>query len=227
MTTINIQRNARHATTLIESLARNTETVATVFRQLGAESRRRRFGIAKNALRPDELALLATAGSGRVVLVARASDQPVGIAHLARDPDGAASAKVAVAVADRWQGLGVGTALAHRLATEATAAGIVDVHASIAADNRASLALLRRAATIVETRLEGADLHVVAHIPARGRLTGRHGDERTAVALKRPQRSNVAGRHGRKMAIPSLFAPSSRRVVSWTRPRRCDEAVNR
>jgi GNAT superfamily N-acetyltransferase len=64
-----------------------------------------------------------------------------------RDPDAAASAEVAVAVADQWQGLGVGTALARRLASEATAAGTVDVQALIAADNRASLALVRAAAT--------------------------------------------------------------------------------
>jgi GNAT superfamily N-acetyltransferase len=72
-------------------------------------------------LRPDEFAPLATVGSGRVVLVARA-------------------AGVAVAVADQWQGFGVGSALARRLASEATAAGIVDAHALTAADNRAFVA---------------------------------------------------------------------------------------
>jgi hypothetical protein len=137
VTTTSTQRKARHAAIVIELLANgDTETVAAVFRQLGPQSRRWRFGTGKRRLRPDELALLATVGSGRVVLVARAGEHPIGIA------------------------------LARRLAAEATAAGIVDVHALIAADNRASLALVRAAATIVETRLEGADPHLVARTPA-------------------------------------------------------------
>lgn len=105
------------------------------------------------------------------MLVARAGGHPIGLAHLVREPETTA-AEVAVAVADPWQRLGVGIALARRLACEAAATGIVHVHALIAADNRASLALMRAATTIVETRFEASNVHVVGRLPASVSITG-------------------------------------------------------
>jgi GNAT superfamily N-acetyltransferase len=143
----------------------DTGTVEAVFRQLGPQTRRWRFGAPKPRLSADELALLTDVGSGRLVLVARAGRHPIGLAHLVREPETTA-AEVAIVVADPWQRLGVGIALARRLAAEAAAAGIVHAHALIAADNRASLALMRTVTTIVDTRFEGADLYVVGRLPA-------------------------------------------------------------
>ena len=148
---------------VVERLAdADTETVVAVLQQLLPSSHHRRFG-GKSTFSTDELALLARVGSGRVALVARAGGDPIGLAHLAREA-GTASAEVAVVVADTWQGLGVGTALARGLASEAAAAGIRRVHALIGADNAASLALMRAATSIVATRLEGPDVHVVGRV---------------------------------------------------------------
>ncbi len=97
--------------------------------------------------------------------MARADGYPIGFARLVREPDTTA-ADVAVAVADPWQRRGAGIALARRLASEAAAAGVAHVHALIAADNSASLTLMRVTTTVVEIRFEGSDLYVVGRIPA-------------------------------------------------------------
>src|SRR4051812_41924698 len=100
----------------------DTATVQAVFDQLGERSRLLRFGYAKHALDADELAQLARADRNHHVLIAVIGGEPVGIARLARDDSGLA--ELAAAVADQWQGLGVGTALMRALAADAAAAGI-------------------------------------------------------------------------------------------------------
>src|SRR5437899_8913515 len=100
----------------------DTEVVQAVFDRLGPQSRLLRFGGAKNVLLPGELEQLARVDGDHHVLVAYDGREPVGIARLVRD---GREAEVAFAVADDWQGKGVGTLLADRLAAEARAAGIV------------------------------------------------------------------------------------------------------
>jgi acetyltransferase len=51
---------------------------------------------------------------------------------------------VAFAVADDWQGRGVGRVLVDRLAADARAAGITRFRATVTGENPRSLALLRR-----------------------------------------------------------------------------------
>ena len=94
---------------------RNGETgaVQAVFDRLGPRSRLLRFGGAKNVLLPRDLEQLARIDANHHVLVAVADGEPVGIARLVRDGD---TAEVAFAVADDWQGRGIGTVLVDRLA---------------------------------------------------------------------------------------------------------------
>jgi GNAT superfamily N-acetyltransferase len=168
-------RTRRGAITITPLRDGDTQTVEAVFERLSARARRRRFG--KSELQPSELALHASVGDGRHVLVARAGQRAVALAHLVQDDDDPRSAEVGLAVADEWQGVGIGTALARRLAADAGRAGITRVHALIGADNRASLALIRAATTIVGTRFEGADLAVV------GAIDGRPAGDRAATHL--------------------------------------------
>jgi GNAT superfamily N-acetyltransferase len=119
----------------------DTGVVQAVFDRLGPRSRLLRFGGAKNVLLPGELERLARVDGDHHVLVAYDGREPVGIARLVRD---GREAEVAFAVADDWQGKGVGTLLADRLAAEARAAGIVRVHCEVRADNTPSLALCSR-----------------------------------------------------------------------------------
>ncbi|MFL5952852.1 MAG: GNAT family N-acetyltransferase [Gaiellaceae bacterium] len=118
-----------------------TEAVRAVFDRLGPRSRQLRFGGAKNVFLPGELAELARVDANHHVLVAIVGGEAVGIARLARDGD---TAEVAFAVADEWQGKGVGTVLVDRLAEDARAAGITRFRAEVRADNAPSLALVSR-----------------------------------------------------------------------------------
>jgi ribosomal protein S18 acetylase RimI-like enzyme len=88
--------------------------------------------------------------------------EPAAIARLART--GPYSAEIAFAVADRYQHRGVGSALAAELLADARAAGIAEVTALTAGDNRAALALLRRCANVVDVRFDGPELVVRAAI---------------------------------------------------------------
>jgi len=139
----------------------DTEPVRHVFDRLGPESRRLRFGGWKKCLSAQELALLATVDGHRHVIVGWADGEPIGVARLARDADDPATAEVAFAVVDDWQGKGVGTALLKELAADARAAGIRHLRASILAENKASLALMKHVTTIERTSYEGSQLEIV------------------------------------------------------------------
>ena len=137
----------------------DTVTVEAVFGGLGSESRRLRFGAAMATLTPGELERLARVDGRHHGLVGYAGGCPVAIAHLARVD--AASAEIAWAVADAWQHLGIGTALARLLAADAAAAGIVELRATMHVHNRASLSLMRKATRIVSSCIDGGELLVV------------------------------------------------------------------
>ena len=137
-----------------------TGVVQAVFDRLGPQSRRLRFGGAKNVLSQAELEQLARVDGDHHVLVAWSAGEPVGIARLVRD---GASADVAFAVVDDLQGNGVGTVLGQRLAEDARAAGIETLRATLTAENDASLALLKRMTTGLEVKCAAGQLEVFGH----------------------------------------------------------------
>ena len=134
-----------------------TEAVQAVFDRLGPRSRLLRFGGAKTVLTESDLRQLTRVDGDHHVLVALAKGEPVGIARLVRDGD---EADVAFAVADEWQNLGVGSILADRLAGDARAAGIRRLRATMQAENRASLKLMRRITRGLTTRVVSGQLEV-------------------------------------------------------------------
>jgi GNAT superfamily N-acetyltransferase len=147
---------------LIRPLDRgDTKTVAAVFERLGDGSRRARFGGPKPCLTPEELGRLARVDADHHALVAWVEGDPLpaGIGRLARD---GGDVEVAFAVADCYQHRGIGSALAHELLADARAAGITEIVAVAGGDNRAALALMRRAADVVQVRLEGPQVSIRA-----------------------------------------------------------------
>jgi L-amino acid N-acyltransferase YncA len=194
-----VVRTRRGAITITPLRDGDTQTVEAVFERLSARARRRRFG--KSELQPSELALHASVGEERHVLVARAGRLAVALAHLVRDDD-RISAEVAVAVADEWRGVGIGTAITQRLAADAAAAGITRVHALIGAENRASLALIRATTSIVSSRFEGPDLIVV------GAIEGRRAVDRSAFVHATAARTPLA---------PPLVTAATHLPLSWRR----------
>jgi GNAT superfamily N-acetyltransferase len=137
-----------------------TEVVQAVFERLGPRSRLLRFGGAKNVLLPGELEQLARVDGDHHVLVAWLEGEPVGIARLVRD---GSTAEVAFAVADELQGNGVGRVLTQRLAEDARAAGIETLRATLSAENRASLALLKRMTSDLKVRCAADQLEAFGH----------------------------------------------------------------
>src|SRR3954464_11043899 len=139
---------------------RNGETgvVQAVFDRLGPQSRRLRFGGGKNILSRSDLERLARVDGDHHVLVAWLAGEPVGIARLVRD---GSAADVAFAVVDSLQGNGVGTVLSQRLAEDARAAGIATLRATMSAENRASLALMKRMTDRLGVRYAAGQMEVV------------------------------------------------------------------
>jgi|SRR5215210_5060034 len=149
-----------------------TELVAAVFARLGPRSRSLRFGGAKESLSELELTALADVGDRRHALVAFVAGDwaPAGIARYAIDGDDRTIAEVAIAVADEHQGRGIGTGLMRALAADALASGVTRFRATIAGENRRSLALLKKVATLDDLRFAGGQVEVLASIlraPAR------------------------------------------------------------
>ena len=147
---------------LVRPLSRgDTATVLAVFERLGEESRRARFNGPKGRLGEEELRRLAAVGPSHHALVAwvDGDPEPIAIARLVRGGD---TAEIAFAVADAYQGLGIGSALAGLLVADARAAGVREVTALVRSDNPAALALLRRVLGRLELRLEGPELLVRA-----------------------------------------------------------------
>ena len=120
------------------------------FTELSPESRQQRFltsppELSDAMLRSlvdevdgvDHVALLLT------VLPERGPARPVGVARLVRYPGEPSVADVAVTVVDPWQGRGVGSALMTEL-LHRRPLGVTGLRTTVAADNRASLALLSR-----------------------------------------------------------------------------------
>ena len=138
------------------------ETVTAVLAALSDESRRLRFGTTAFPRRTD-LEVLARADASRHVLVAHADHRPIGIAHLALESDRRV-AEIAVAVADEWQRVGVGSELLRLMTSDASLLGIRHIRAIVRLENRASLSMMRRVLRIVSRRVEGGELELVAAI---------------------------------------------------------------
>ena len=114
---------------------------------LSPGSRRRRFHGTMKQLPASVLrAMTAIDFRRHVALVAEAgcadgAARLVADARYVRDDDG--DAEFAIAVADDWQGLGLGRALLRRLGRHARLSGVATLHGSVLADNEPMLALLR------------------------------------------------------------------------------------
>ena len=138
----------------------DTKTVAALFERLGDRSRERRLCGAKPRLSDIELAHLARVDRDHHVLVGYTDgdSEPAGIARLVRD---GASAEIAFAIADAYQGRGVGSVLARELAADARAAGITQLIATVCGDNPRMVALLRRLGSSLDVSWLGREREFV------------------------------------------------------------------
>lgn len=129
------------------------------------QSRYQRFLASKRSLSPRELEYFTDVDHDRHEAIGAldpATGEGVGIARFVRAGTGAETAEAAVAVADEWQGRGLGGLLLERLAARARELGIVEFTASLLTTNRAMLALFERLGRIDVHREDGTvlGLHV-------------------------------------------------------------------
>jgi GNAT superfamily N-acetyltransferase len=158
----------RHIDGLTIRLLQNsdTATVSALFERLGPRSRERRFCGAKPRLSADELRLLARVDAEHHVLVGYLGHdpEPVGIARIVRE---GTRAEVAFAVADDYQGRGIGTILLRELAADARAAGVTELVATVCGDNPRAVSLLARVAKSLQSSWRGGEQELVARLEGR------------------------------------------------------------
>src|SRR5439155_5033776 len=104
----------------------------------------------------DKVALVATLGQGdaeKIIGVGR-------YAVITAAPDGVRRAEIAFAVADEYQGRGVGTLLLERLAPLARANGISEFEAEVLGENNRMLDVFGHSGFVVRRALEDGVFHV-------------------------------------------------------------------
>jgi len=138
----------------------DTDTICALFARLGDRSREKRFCGAKPRLLDSELAALARIDDVRHALVGYVAgdSDPAAIARLVRD---GTRAEVAFAVADVYQGRGIGSTLGRELAADARAAGIRELVATVCGDNARIVSLLKRLSPSVEISWSGREREFV------------------------------------------------------------------
>jgi hypothetical protein len=100
----------------------------------------------------DHVAVLLLAPAGR-------NETVIGVGRMIRYASDPATADIALAVADDWQGRGAGSVLAHALAASRPA-GVVRLATVVSVGNRASLATLATLGTVAVVAIGGAQYDV-------------------------------------------------------------------
>lgn len=133
------------------------------FNGLSLNSRHQRFHIGLRELSPTLLALLTnvdTAWHRAWVVEAETPEGPTLLAdaRYVRDPAQPGRAEFALAVADAWQGRGLGRRLIAHLIDNARQQGVVELFGEVLAENRRMLALAREFGMRLQAHPDGAQL---------------------------------------------------------------------
>jgi RimJ/RimL family protein N-acetyltransferase len=189
-----------HAPLVVRPIApQDKEGMAAAFERLSPESRYRRFLSPWDHLTAAQLRYLTEIDHHdheALVAIDPRGGEGVGVARYVRDPERPDTAEVAVAVADDWQGQGVGTDLLRRLADRARDEGIARFTALVLADNTAVRHLLGDLGEVrVVDEAQGA-MELVVVLPERGLGAALAGWLRSAArgALRLPSASSEPDR---------------------------------
>jgi RimJ/RimL family protein N-acetyltransferase len=163
-----------------------------------AETIRRRYHTPMPHLSPRLARELLTPQRGQSMVMTSA-DTLVGIASLARDPDG--EYEVGLLVEDRWQRQGIGSRLLRTLAHRAAGQDVTRLTCHVQPDNQALVATIRRAGFV--PRIQMVDGLLQARIP----LTPLHRPART-----RTNKTPIS--HVTPRLVPLLHARAELREVS-------------
>ncbi|MBI3348191.1 MAG: GNAT family N-acetyltransferase [Burkholderiales bacterium] len=129
---------------------------------LSLDSRHKRFHVGLRELSPALLKLLTDVDQrlhrAWVAEALAPGHAVVADARYVRDADHPEQAEFAIAVADDWQGRGLGRRLIAHLAAHARAHGVQRLHGDVLADNRRMLALMRDQGARLLAHPDGAQL---------------------------------------------------------------------
>jgi RimJ/RimL family protein N-acetyltransferase len=166
------------------------------FDRLSPESRYRRFLSSTPRLSASYVRYLTDVDHhDHEALVATLPDgEGLGVARFVRSPDDPHVAEVAVTVVDRWQGLGLGTALLELLTDRARAEGIRRFTATMLATNREMRELLEELGPVRELGRWAGAVEVEITLPSSG--TG----SRLRELLRASASDRVQARLGRVLA---------------------------
>lgn len=132
------------------------------FRDLSLDSRHKRFHVGLRELSPALLALLTDVDQRLHRAWVAESLQPgfpvVADSRYVRDAHHPWRAEFAVAVADAWQGHGLGRRLITHLAAHARQHGVRELYGDVLADNRRMLALMRDQGARLTSHPDGPQL---------------------------------------------------------------------
>jgi acetyltransferase len=152
-------------------------------RGLSLQSRQMRFHIALHELTPQTLrALTHVDHRCHVAMLAHDADEEVVVAdaRYVRDP-GLRTAEFAIAIADAWQGAGLGRALLQRLMAHAASRGVRRLHGEVLHVNVAMMALVRSLGGRF-VAVPGNATVVMALLESGGRGSGAAGWAQAATA---------------------------------------------
>lgn len=146
------------------------DRIAKAWLELSEQSQQRRFLAPKPVLTKGDLRYLTEIdGHNHVALIAVRLDDPsrvVAVARFVRLRDDSETAEVAVTVGDAMQGKTVGKKLGVLLADEARGRGVRRFSASMLADNRPALRLMRTMSKRLDSSIDHGVRDLVADLAA-------------------------------------------------------------
>jgi GNAT superfamily N-acetyltransferase len=150
--------------------ASDKDLIADGWLRLSEQTQRRRFLGPKPVLTKSDLRYLTEIdGHDHVALIAMRLDDPsrvIGVARYVRLRDDPETAEVAVTVADSMQGKTIGKQLGVLLADEARGRGVRRFSASMLADNRPALRLMRTMSRRLDWHMDHGVRDLVADLAA-------------------------------------------------------------
>ncbi|HZQ49996.1 MAG TPA: GNAT family N-acetyltransferase [Candidatus Dormibacteraeota bacterium] len=176
--------------------------LATFFTSLSLESRVLRFFAAVANADPLAKGMVDVDYTSRYGIVALAGEGARIVGHAMYVTEAPRKAELALAIADAYQGMGLGTILLGQLAEAAAAAGIDVLEAIVKPENHRMLSMLRESGFPLTVRSEPGEVH--ADLP-------------TALAAAGMQRFEDRERLGAIAAVTHLLAPASVAVIGASR----------
>lgn len=136
-------------------------------KHLSPDSAYRRFFVASSDLTDGQLTYLTTLDHQRHEALGVSdplTGEGVAVARYIQTANDPATAEIAIAVVDRWQGRGVGRALLNRLSAVARERDIKRFSGLILAENRRMIKLMSSLGAVVSRRTEGATVELVVDL---------------------------------------------------------------